>query len=98
MCGRYALFGEADALTAQSGLGNAFHREARYNIAPGQFSPVIQQSPDGARVAVCALGPAAVLGQGAADDRTSVQCEGGNGGDQADVPPRDASQARARAG
>jgi len=54
MCGRYALFGEADALTAQSGLGNAFHREARYNIAPGQFSPVIQQSPDGARVAVYA--------------------------------------------
>jgi putative SOS response-associated peptidase YedK len=54
MCGRYALFGDADALTAQFGLDNAFHRDARYNIAPGQFSPVIQASPDGARVAVYA--------------------------------------------
>lgn len=54
MCGRYALFGDAAALTAQFGLDNTFQWEARYNIAPGQFSPVIQAAPDGARVAVYA--------------------------------------------
>jgi putative SOS response-associated peptidase YedK len=54
MCGRYALFGDAATLSSHFGLDNDFAWGARYNIAPGQFSPVVAATPTGARVAVLA--------------------------------------------
>lgn len=54
MCGRYALFGDAAALSAHFGIDNAFDWGARWNIAPGQFSPVVEASAEGTRVAVFA--------------------------------------------
>jgi putative SOS response-associated peptidase YedK len=54
MCGRYALYGDAAALSAHFGIDNAFDWGARWNIAPGQFSPVLEATAEGGRVAVLA--------------------------------------------
>lgn len=54
MCGRYALFGDFSALATQFDLIHPLAATERYNIAPGQFNPVIQQNATGERSALLA--------------------------------------------
>jgi putative SOS response-associated peptidase YedK len=50
MCGRYALYSDADTLAARFGLSAAADIRPRYNIAPSQEIPAIRCSPaDGGR-------------------------------------------------
>lgn len=49
MCGRYTFYSPAEALTRLFATPVPVPVQARYNIAPTQFAPVIRRSADGAR-------------------------------------------------